>query len=255
MDLPASAALLVVAVALLTVGDVFALPTGMLLATWALATGQPLLTAAALGTGGAVVGRALLARQGLRAGSGSRELRSDRARANREQMHAFLASNTRYAALTFGMAMLPLQAARSVFPLLGEMRMPIRYALAGTVFGQLPALLVTTWLFRGVARALTGDDRDAAMLLALLAIVWVVGSAIDRLDVDEWRRSRRLRVRRRDEAAWTSFTVAGMGGGLGGAVRDPDAGDGDVIEGEVVDDDGERGQLAPGDGEDRPSDG
>lgn len=229
----ASAAVLAVAVTLLTLSDLVALPVSVLLASWTLSVDRPLLQAAAIGTAGVVAGRLLLARQGRQAAGRPEPQRGERARPNREQLHAFLASSPRYAGLTFGIALLPIGVARTVFPLLGELRLPLRYALAGTVVGQLPVLLVGTWLFREIAQALAADDRSAAMLLALGSLAWLVVTIPGRLDRDQWRRNRRLAARPRDGFAWT-FGMANLPGpGAHPPGLDSDDGD-DVIEGRSV---------------------
>lgn len=180
----------------------------------------------------------------------------------------WLGQQRRYRQATFLAGFVPVVPASFVFPLLGNMRSPLRYALAGSLLGQLALYTLTIGVAVALARAVTANDRDGSWLLVLLSATWLVLSLTARFDRQHWIANRRVRMRK----PWAArhFSMGGIPTGdifadrPGGAAMhghssgmDERGGDialGGVIEGEVLaeeeedsdpDDDADGGRQHP----------
>jgi hypothetical protein len=188
---------------------------------------------------------------------------SDGMRHRQEQLNRLLAASRHYGRTTFLAGAVPLVPPSYVFPVLGAMRLPLRFALAGCFVGQIVLLAITTGLFDALAQwGANGSQADAARLAAVAAVLLVVLGLLRSIDGAATRRDGRLRWREEPGAGRARFFGAGpgMGSAWGAAAHsgsDPHGrarhDDGDEIEAEVVgeeivdddedDDHGDRPQL------------
>jgi hypothetical protein len=250
--LPAAAIALVLA-ALVASSPLVAMPIGLLLATYMLATGAPIWLAAVAGAGGATVARALMA---LQARTGRTRDASPDAKAQQDQFSRWLRDSPSYRQATFIAAALPVFPARFLFPILGSIRAPLDFALAGAFVGQIPLQALSTACFAGVARWATGSDTAASWLLGAIAIGLIVRKLAASIDWQHWRDHRSLRFR---DDAFESNVPGMVRMSLLGDQSPvnwvppgrPDAA-GDTIEGEVIDQEWPEAddQLSPGPAED-----
>lgn len=262
-----AATIAIVAAFLVTASPMLRLPVAVPLAMWSLSDGSDLRIVALGGSIGVTIGCAVLA---LGARGGRRPRTSGGAA---RTLGDRLAKSSQYGSLTFSAGALPMIPPRVLFPLLGGLRLPMRYALVGTFVGRLWLFALTTWIVRGIARGLSDSDHQAAQGLAVFAIAWVVFGTLGRIDMDAWRTEHRFRLRSDDDGRMTgmfgSFGAGGPGGpgmgagpGIGGpwaqgpfadpgaaddAPRDEPLGD-DEIEGVVLDDDEDDADDNRGDG-------
>ena len=166
---------------------------------------------------------------------------SPTAQAQREALRVRLTSSTTYVRMTFVLAALPGMPASFMFPLLGAMRTPLWPALVGTLVGRTPLLLITTSFFAWIGRILSDNDDQAAVTLAMLAIVILVLRTLGQVDWAHREATGQWRFR---EAKNNAVRMTTMFGGTGptpatwSATTTGDAmyiEDGvDVIEGELL---------------------
>lgn len=238
-------AMLPVIVALKVASPLVRVPIGPIVALYALKLPDLGLGGAiALGVAGAVLGRWLL----VLAGRSGRAGLSGPAAARQDAMREALGRSDDYRRMTFMAGAVALVPARYVFPLLGAMRMPTGFALAGALVGQFVLIGASAGLSRWLALAATGQEaRDAARLLAAVVIVLVVLGMLRMIDLEATRRDRRLRWHDPDASWMGSFSLFGTGtgdAGPDGSGYQPSAAD-DEIEGEVVDEEVDPGDTPP----------
>lgn len=241
---PVVAIALLVLVALVEWSPAVRLPTGLLLAIGLLASSSELLPVAALGAVGvaaARVGMALAARRGR-----------DRARpaspgvaAQRDALRTHLARSPAYARTTFTIAALPGVPSTFVFPLLGAMRAPLWPAIAGTMFGRLPVLALTAAAFAWLGRLVSENDTQAAITLAMFAIILLVVRTVARVDWEHRAATGEWRLSDPDEPLVRMTTRLGtQPAAWPRGASDSPGDEGEVLEGELVgedevDDDGD----------------
>ena len=202
-----------VLVVLLELSPIVRLPIGLALATAMLAFEAELLPVVLAGALGATLGRAVLAFQARR-GRDRLAASSPLARVQREALRVRLASSPAYARTTFLLAALPGVPSRLVFPLLGAMRTPLGPALAGTLLGRMPVLILTTSLFAFLGDVLAPGDDDAAVALGTFAVILLVVRSIGLVDWQHRAATGEWRLRDPDEAVLrmgSMFTGAGPG--------------------------------------------
>lgn len=247
-DLGLAAAILIL-VLLISLSPLVAVPIGMVLAMYALTVDQPMLQAAAIGAVGVTAARLVLA---LRTRRGRPGNLSPAAQAQQDALRQWLGRSRSYGITTFWAGALPVLPANFVFPLLATMRAPLHFALLGSLVGQLPTLLVTTWIFTTIAQALTPGSDEAATLLGIVAMLLIVRKLLDAVDWHHLRSEHRLRTRQ--EAADPRLRVFMPGWPPGEATGDTSTRLGDPddrpdtdleIEGEVVSEEEEDDEQPP----------
>ena len=219
-DLPTLVALLLL-VAIVESSPFVRLPIGLLLAIGLLVQGSAgrLLPVVLVGAVGIALGRVALAVTARRGRDRSAKA-SPQMAAQRDALRARLADSPAYARITFLMGALPGVPAGFLFPLIGAMRAPLLPAVAGTIVGRLPILLVTTSIFAWLGRLGATTDHDAAVSLGILAALLLVFRLFGLVDWQHRAETGAWRMRDPDEAGarvTTIFTGGGRpGGGFGG---------------------------------------
>lgn len=226
---PIVAIIVVVLVALVESSGWIRVPLGLLLAICLLTSSADVLPIALLGALGVMLARLAMA-VAARRGRDRLGAATPAARAQRDLLRAQLAGSPSYARMTFLISALPGVPASFLFPLLGAMRAPLWPALAGTLVGRVPALALTTGLFVWVGRWGDTPDRDAAILLAVLAAGMFLVRLIALVDWEHRAETGRFRFR---EAPSPAMRVSGMFE-QGAAAAAPVEDDEDVVEGEIL---------------------
>jgi hypothetical protein len=187
--------------------------------------------AALIGAIGATVGRlwiAMAARHGR-----TRFMGRDK-QAARQQLGGMLGRDPRFRMLTFFAGLVPFIPDWFVFPLLGRIGAPLRYAAAGSLFGRWLIYSVATWVAVGLARWATTSDHDAIVLLGVLGVLSTAIGFIRRVDMDHLRATGTVRVNERAQQSDQRLTAMFMQAGN----RSPHRND-DIIDLEAHDDDGD----------------
>ncbi len=187
-SLPALAGLFALVV-LVSWSPLARVPVGAITALAILAAGLMVEAAVVTAACAVTTARILIAVAARRAGNGMSP--SDQ----RAAVQAWLAGNRTYGASTFLAAAVPFLPGRMLFAILGSLRFPLRYAIAGCITGQLPLIFVSSWIMLALARWLTASDAEAAQVLGLYAVIVVVIRMVTSVDRDEWRTSRKIRFR------------------------------------------------------------
>ena len=211
------------------------MPIGPLTALAIVTTDITLGTGAAVAAAAVTLSRALVARAARTSQPGAA-----RPAAN-DPLRSWLASSPAYGRSTFMAAAIPLIPGRVLFGLLGSMRFPLRYAIAGCVVGQALLISLSAWIWGTLADALTPDERQAALLLGVYAVGLILFRLVTSIDNEAWRTERKLRFRTdaddRRVQMWMSNMQARDGNGQHqqyGSMDDHDIIDADAVE---VDDD------------------
>lgn len=227
---PAVVIAVVALVALVESSAWIRVPLGLLLAIALLKSGAELLPIALLGALGVMAARLVMA-LAARRGRDRLGATSPAGQAQRDLLRAQLAGSPSYARMTFLISALPGVPASFLFPLLGAMRAPLWPALAGTVVGRVPALALTTALFTWLGRIGDTSDRDAAILLGVMAAGLFVIRFISLIDWEHRAATGRFRLR---EVASPAMRVSGMFEAPAARSGAAPVEDEDVVEGEVL---------------------
>lgn len=237
---PVMLAVLFLLVVIVEASPIVRIPIGLLLAIALLASGSDLLEVVLVGAAGITVARLGLALNARRGRDRQREP-SPSVVAQREALRRHLATSPAYARSTFLLAALPGMPAGFVFPLLGAMRAPLWPALLGTLLGRIPLLAAMTALFAWLGRVGDGTDEDAALTLGVLAVILLVWRTIRSIDWEHRAATGRLRFR--ESATNTPIATMFAGPLQPSAGPPPD----DMIEGELIDVEGEEDDDPPSD--------
>lgn len=234
MDAAVIVAIALVAV-LVSITPLVRVPLGLVLGIAVLGGHLGIATASLIGAAGVTAGRLWMS-DAARRGRDTRL--SPSVRAERARLGGWLAHDPRFGWLTFLAGLVPMVPDWFVFPLLGRIGAPLRYAALGSLLGRWPLLALTTWLSVAVSRALTGSDDAAMGLLGAIGIVWALIGFLRRIDLEHLRATGRIRMNERAQKADERLTEVMLQ-----ATRrsrddpDGDAGSGDVIDAEVVEPD------------------
>ena len=215
------------------------LPLGLLLAIAMLASGSELLPIALVGAAGVTVARLWLALSARRRGPDRRGPGAASMRAQREALGAQLSHSKTFRRTTFVLGALPGVPAAVVFPLLGTMRAPLTPILLGTLVGRTPVLALTTAFFAWVGRWGDGGDGEATVLLGTFALVLLAFRSFGLVDWQHRSETGQWRLKDPDAGAVRLMTSFGSGTGPHAHrdlhdVHGHSAGDGDVLEGELL---------------------
>lgn len=231
---PVVALALLVLVLLVEATPAVRLPVGLLLAIAMLAGSSELLPIAALGAAAVGAARLWLALSARRGRDRTRPA-SPTVQAQREALRAHLARSPAYARTTFALAALPGVPPGFVFPLLGAMRAPLWPAIAGTILGRLPVLAITAAVFAWLGRLASDNDTQAAVTLGMFAIILLAVRTLSRVDWQHRAATGEWRMSDPDEPMVRMTTRLGQPGGWPSRpTLHPDH-EGDVLEGEVLD--------------------
>lgn len=209
---------LIVLVMLVETAPHLRIPTGLVLAIATTGSGAHLLPVTILGAIGVMLARLGVALQSRNAAahSGTPGLHT--------RLGASLTGLTQYRRATFLLAAAPGPGSSHLFRLIGAMGGSLGPALAGTLVGRIPVLLITTSMCAWIARAVTPNDATAALLLGVVVCIAIPVQLLAGIDWTHRTATGRWRMRPQgnDPSRWRTD--------LRRDIADPDVIDAEVIE-------------------------